>query len=275
MNPINYFKSHSLKQVINRIDYYFGLGRLELLISSRWFNPLATLWMNFRLLPFTKAVRLPIWAFGAPRFRNLSGRVVIDAKVRSGMMRVNAGRVAPPAMTGGNSEFFLAGTLLLHGRTKICTSVYIAISKEATLELGNDSLLCEYVNIGCHRHITIGHNAWLTHRCQAYDSNYHYIEDMNSGTISEYTAPVKIGDGCWVCNSSTIGPGTCLPTNTVVSSNSLVNKNLIGVIPENSLIGGVPAKLIRTGLRRLDREDLIKAASNYHRAHQGTPYPFK
>ena len=57
--------------------------------------------------------------------------------------------------------------------------------------------------------------------------------------------PVSIGNFSWIGNRSTIGPGAKLPDYTIVASNSFVNKDF------SSLIGGIPAKLIREGWTRV------------------------
>ena len=58
-------------------------------------------------------------------------------------------------------------------------------------------------------------------------------------------------------------PGTKLPDRVIVTSNSLLNKDYTSSIPSYSLIGGIPAKLLRTNVRRiyeLDRErDLLNS----------------
>ena len=56
------------------------------------------------------------------------------------------------------------------------------------------------------------------------------------------TAPIKIGDDVWIGSNVTILPGVTIGNNVVIAAGAVVTKN----IPDNSLYGGVPAKLIRT-----------------------------
>ena len=55
-------------------------------------------------------------------------------------------------------------------------------------------------------------------------------------------APVEIGDLCWLGASAIIMPGVKLGKACVVAANSFVNKSF----DDFSVIGGTPAKLIRT-----------------------------
>ena len=58
----------------------------------------------------------------------------------------------------------------------------------------------------------------------------------------ESGAPITIGDDVWIGGHSVINPGVTLGDNVVVASGSVVTKNF----PDNCVIGGVPARLIKT-----------------------------
>jgi acetyltransferase-like isoleucine patch superfamily enzyme len=55
------------------------------------------------------------------------------------------------------------------------------------------------------------------------------------------TAPMKIGDNCWLGNSVTIRPVVEIGNNVTVGANSVVTKSF----PTNVVIGGVPAQIIK------------------------------
>ncbi len=54
-------------------------------------------------------------------------------------------------------------------------------------------------------------------------------------------APVRIGNDVWLGGNVTILPGVTIGNNVVVAAGAVVNKD----VPDNSLVGGIPAKLIR------------------------------
>ena len=53
--------------------------------------------------------------------------------------------------------------------------------------------------------------------------------------------PVKIGDDVWIGGNVTILPGVNIGNNVVIAAGAVVTKN----VPDNTLVGGVPAKVIR------------------------------
>lgn len=54
--------------------------------------------------------------------------------------------------------------------------------------------------------------------------------------------PVTIGNDVWIGGNCTILPGVTIGNNVVVAAGAVVTKD----VPDNSLVGGVPAKVIRT-----------------------------
>lgn len=54
--------------------------------------------------------------------------------------------------------------------------------------------------------------------------------------------PITIGDNCWFGAGAMVMPGVTIGDNCVIAAGAVVTKD----VPDNSLVGGVPAKLIRS-----------------------------
>lgn len=54
--------------------------------------------------------------------------------------------------------------------------------------------------------------------------------------------PIRIGNDVWIGGNVTILPGVSIGNNVVVAAGAVVTKD----VPDNTLVGGVPAKFIRT-----------------------------
>lgn len=256
-------KSYPFKELKKRFDNKYGIGKLEIIIASNWFNPLATLYLNLRSLPLSQAWKIPIFVYGRPRFYNLSGRIVIEGKIKTGMITFNRTHPGAPSVMSVQSEVMNQGTIIFHGAGTIGTGNKVRVSESAILEIGCQFKITDMVNIGCYSKIIIGSHARITHRCQILDSNYHYVANLNNRTIPKCTEPIVIGERCWICNSTTIARGTILPDSTIVASNSLVNRDFTEV-PQKSIIGGIPAKHLATGYLRVYNPQAISAITEYY-----------
>lgn len=62
-----------------------------------------------------------------------------------------------------------------------------------------------------------------------------------------------IGDRCFIATRSLILPGVTIGNECIVGAGSVVTKD----VPDNSIVAGNPAKVIRTGIRMSERATLL------------------
>lgn len=89
--------------------------------------------------------------------------------------------------------------------------------------------------------ITIGDNCMFGPNCQLYAAT-HPIEPVKRNSGMEFGKPITIGDNVWFGGSVIITPGVTLGNNVVVAAGSVVTKSF----PDNVVLGGNPARIIRT-----------------------------
>lgn len=66
--------------------------------------------------------------------------------------------------------------------------------------------------------------------------------DNRSGNLRIVRKPTKIGDGCYIGGPSSIYPGVTIGNKVIVLPMSVVTDD----VPDNVMVGGSPAKIIRT-----------------------------
>lgn len=240
----------TIKQIKQILCHWLKLSTYDLLLCCKWFNPLATIYLNFRSFPLKQAFHLPVYVYGRPHMYFLTGNMYVEGKIERGMIKFNCTAIGAPNNMSMQTDLLNQGKIIFHGGGFIGTGNKIRVSHNGILEFGEDFKIADQVNVGCYSKIKIGSHARVAHRCQILDSNYHYVANLNKRIIPQWKKPISIGDYCWLGNSSTITGGVTLPNYSIVGSNSLVNKDFSS-IPMGSIIAGVPAKYIASGFRRV------------------------
>lgn len=123
----------------------------------------------------------------------------------------------------------------------VSTSNCNVILCDGTIYNGTVSLLLSEIN----NSIIIGKNCLLANNIRLSTSDSHTIYDNCSGIRLNPAASISIDDHCWICNDVVIYKNSHIPKDSVVASNSLVNKRFDG---KGFVLGGIPAKILRNNI---------------------------
>lgn len=89
--------------------------------------------------------------------------------------------------------------------------------------------------------VTIGKNCMVGPRVSIFTAG-HPLDAAARVSGLEFGSPVTIGDNVWIGGHAVINPGVTIGDNVVIASGAVVTRNF----PNNVLIAGVPAKVIRS-----------------------------
>lgn len=99
-----------------------------------------------------------------------------------------------------------------------------------------------FINSGCRFQdqggITIGDNTLIGHNVVLTTLNHDFMPEKRSTT---YPAPIIIGKNVWIGANATVVPGVTIGDNAVIAAGAVVAKD----VPENTVVGGVPARIIK------------------------------
>jgi maltose O-acetyltransferase len=123
-----------------------------------------------------------------------------------------------------------------------------------TIIYGDGSFIagdCSYINqawiqITRNHHVKIGRNCRVAHNVRIYTESMDSDNDMDVDPWGDFNKKKKLGsvvieDGVWIGANVFINPGVTIGCNSVVGANSVVTRD----VQPNSIMGGVPARLIR------------------------------
>jgi len=114
-----------------------------------------------------------------------------------------------------------------------------------SLHIGHDTWIGhEVLLIGGDAPISIGAYCDIAPRV-TFASGSHQINPAGPHVAGKgISLPISIGDGCWIGTGATILGGTTIGERSIVAAGAVVK----GDFPAGCLIGGVPARVLRTTL---------------------------
>lgn len=109
--------------------------------------------------------------------------------------------------------------------------------------IGNQVGMGEYAYLGGAGGLTIGNECIIGQYFSCHPEN-HLSADLSISIRHQGTSRrgITIGNNCWIGSKVTILDGVEIGDGCIIAAGAVVNKSF----PENSIIGGVPAKLIKT-----------------------------
>lgn len=154
---------------------------------------------------------------------NVGYQCYIDALSRDGLV------CGDNVSMGFHTHIELTGSLKLLGQgMKIGNNVGLGShghygSGAGFVEIGNDTIFGNYVSL--------------------HPENHNYSDKEIPIRLQGVNSKggIKIGNNCWIGAKVTILDGTVIGDNCIVAARAVVN----GVFPDNVIIGGIPAKVIK------------------------------
>lgn len=154
---------------------------------------------------------------------NIGPYCYIDALSRKGLV------CGDNVSMGFHTHIELTGSLKLLGQgMKIGNNVGLGShghygSGAGFVEIGNDTIFGNYVSL--------------------HPENHNYSDKEIPIRLQGVNSKggIKIGNNCWIGAKVTILDGTVIGDNCIVAAGAVVN----GVFPDNVIIGGIPAKVIK------------------------------
>ncbi len=104
--------------------------------------------------------------------------------------------------------------------------------------------------------VMIGANVTLATPVHPYLADERIIKDYPDGVHDlEYAKPITLKKNCWISSGAIISGGVTVGENSIVAAGAVVTKD----VPPNTIVGGVPARVIR----QIDENDRIDVWNTY------------
>ncbi len=204
-----------------------------------------TLFLNFRCLPFRKALRFPILCSRHVRIRCCDGRVVLEG-FSTGIVRLGFDSVGVFDNKKSRSilEVGKGAVVTFKGKANLGNGFKLSIGRGGEFVAGDNFRLTAESTLICNKKIEIGNDCMYSWDILVMDTDFHKIYD-EQGKYCNPPAAISIGNKVWLCCRTTILKGSVIPDGAVVAAGSTVSRKLHDV---NSIYCGNPVASVRNGV---------------------------
>ena len=155
------------------------------------------------------------------------------------------------------------GRLRTDGLCFICPGVHLEIGRRATLHIGRwawighgtklrvhegevrigaKTVMGQECTISAFQHVSIGRECIVADRVMLIDFDHGMVEVERPIRLQGiYKRDVRVGHNVWIGYGACILRGVAVGDNSVIGTNAVVTRE----VPENAVVGGVPARTIR------------------------------
>src|SRR5919109_4481804 len=113
---------------------------------------------------------------------------------------------------------------------------------EGVVEIGAKTVLGQDCTISAYQRVSIGEQCVIADRAMFIDFDHGVVEVERPIRLQGiYKRDVEVGSNVWIGYNACILRGVRVGDNSIIGTNSVVTRD----VPANSVVGGVPAKVIR------------------------------
>ncbi len=147
------------------------------------------------------------------------------------------------SIDGYSSEKIILGDCVKIGAYSSLSSTSHLSKYGKGLKMGNNSAVGQFTELGAAGGIEIGDDVIMGSYVSFHSENHNFSDATKLIREQGVTSKgIKIGNNVWIGAKATFLDGCSVGNNCVVAAGAVVN----GAYPDNSIIGGVPAKVLKS-----------------------------
>lgn len=113
---------------------------------------------------------------------------------------------------------------------------------EGEVSIGSKTVMGQECTISAYQHVSIGRECIIADRVMLIDFDHGVVEVERPIRLQGiYKRDVRVGSNVWMGYGSCVLRGVSVGHNSIVGTNAVVTKD----VPENAVVGGVPAQVLR------------------------------
>lgn len=195
-------------------------------------------YVSWSLTSFREAFRLPIRCRYDTIIDRLKGHFIGDGVLYLGFDYTGLFR--------HRSILIIEGTLVVNGQVRIGGESKICVMENGNLVFKGDVTNSAGLTIICGDEVVIGGGTVISWDTTIIDSDFHYIEEIETQKKRRNHSPINIEDNVWLCMGVTVLKGSYIKEHTIVGANAQV---LSMYSDKECIIASAPPSVIKRGVR--------------------------
>ena len=113
---------------------------------------------------------------------------------------------------------------------------------EGVVSIGAKTVIGQECTISAYQHVSVGRECVIADRVMLIDFDHGMVEVERPIRLQGiYKRDVRVGNNVWIGYGACILRGVTVGDNAVIGTNAVVTED----VPDNAVVGGVPARVIR------------------------------
>ncbi len=114
---------------------------------------------------------------------------------------------------------------------------------EGRFEIGAKTVMGQECTVSCYQHVSVGRECILADRVMLIDFDHGAAEGERAVRQQGiYKQDVRVGSNVWMGYGACVLRGTTVGDDAIIGTSAVVTKD----VPDGGVVGGVPARLLRT-----------------------------
>jgi acetyltransferase-like isoleucine patch superfamily enzyme len=199
-----------------------------------------SIYLNFRYLPISQAIKLPILVSRYCKLLECKGSLKINSdKIFTGMILLGIGNVGifDKRECRGLLELSEKSNIIFEGKARLGNG--FKLSSSGKVIFGENFTLTANSTIYCSNEIIFGNDVLVSWETLIMDSDIHKI--FHDGSQTNISVPINIGNHVWIGCRCTLLKGITIADGNIIGANTIINKS---TLKKNKVIVGNPARVI-------------------------------
>lgn len=206
-----------------------------------------SIYFNLRIFGIAKGMFLPILISHNTRIKYIS-KGCIDIPNNCSIGTIKIGINYGPFERGKSKITYIninSGKVCFRGKANIASGSVLNVNSGICI-FGNKFSANNDFICSCENYIEFGNDVLFGWNCTVIDGDGHKVIDCDSQEIINESRPIVIGNYVWVAANSTLLKGTLVKDDTVIASDSTINRKFN---ESNVILAGKPASVVRKNIK--------------------------